>query len=281
MRYHKMVRIEGGGAVVESPELMVEERAGFAVLTLNRPERRNALTASLLGLLAIELDRLAEEGGARCAVIRGTGEHAFSVGMDLNAMAASTPEENQRLIGPGGPLRLAIASIEEFPYPVIAMVRGYAAGAGCELATACDLRIGCGQVLMGMPPAKLGIVYPPEGIERFVATYGLATARKLFYTARYFETEELSAMGMLDFVCGEELEGFTMELARDIASLAPLSMKGHKSALRAIAREGATGADAPERAAMNEMASKALRSADASEGLKAFLDKRPPRFKGE
>jgi len=270
-----------GGAVVESTELLVEERDGFAVLTLNRPERRNALTASVLGLLAIELDRLAEEGATRCVIISGTGDYAFSVGMDLTAMAMATPEENQRLIGPGGPLRRAIASIEEFPYPVIAMVRGYAAGAGCELATACDLRVGCGQVLMGMPPAKLGILYPPEGIERFVRTYGLATARKLFYTARYFETEELYVMGILDFVCGEEIEGFTRELAREIASMAPLSMKGHKAALREVAGEIAAGAEAPERAAINEMVSRAMRSEDASEGLKAFLDKRPPRFKGE
>ena len=265
--------------MVESPELLVDERAGFAVLTLNRPERRNALTASLLGLLAIELDRLAEAGQTRCVIIQGSGEHAFSVGMDLNAMAAATPEENQRLIGPGGPLRLAIASIEEFPYPVLAMVKGYAAGAGCELATACDLRIGCGQVRMGMPPARLGIVYPPEGIERIARTYGLATARKLFYTARYFETEELQEMGMLDFVCGDELEGFTMELAREMASMAPLSMKGHKRALRAIGR-ATTALDELEHRGIDEQVSEAMHSEDATEGLKAFLDKRTPRFTG-
>jgi len=261
-------------------ELMVEESAGFAVLTLNRPERRNALTASLLGLLAIELDRLAAEGEARCAVIKGAGQQAFSVGMDLTAMATATPEENQRLIGAAGPLRLAISSIEEFPYPVIAMIRGHAAGAGCELAVSCDLRVGCGQVFMGMPPAKLGILYPPEGLERLVRVLGLATARKLIYTGRYYETEELWAMGMLDFVCGEEIEGFTMELARDIASLAPLSMKGHKALLAAIAEDGGPSADGAWREGTDELVARAMRSADASEGLKAFLDKRTPRFKG-
>jgi enoyl-CoA hydratase/carnithine racemase len=270
--------LEDGGTVPEEPELLVEELEGYAVLTMNRPERQNALTASLLESLAAAVASL-EQDNIRCIILRGTGNKAFSVGMDLSAMAVSTPEANQRLIGAGGPLRDAIAALEDFPYPVIAMIHGYALGAACELAVSCDLRVGCGQARMGMPPAKLGIVYPPEGLERFVKTLGLATARRLFYTARYFETGDLYAMGVLDFVCGEEIEGFTKELAREISHYAPLSMKGHKTTLRAIA--GSSGVlDDERRKEVYGLVKQAMESKDATEGLKSFVEKRPPRFKG-
>lgn len=263
--------------MAEGPELLVERMDSVVVLTLNRPERQNALTASLLESLAQALDGLSSDDGSRCVVLRGEGDKAFSVGMDLTAMAVATPEENQRLVGAGGPLRDAIRAIEEFPYPVIAMIDGYALGAACELAVSCDLRVGCEKSLMGMPPAKLGIVYPPEGLERFVRNLGLATARRLFYTARHFQCSELYAMGMLDFVRGDDIEAFTMELAREISLYAPLSMKGHKRVLRAIAGSAGT-LDAGPRADAQRLVMEAMGSEDAAEGLKAFFEKRPLRF---
>lgn len=262
-------------------ELLVERRDGIAMLTLNRPHSGNALTASLLDTLAETLDELASDREVRCVVIRGAGAKAFSVGMDLTVMAASTPEENQHLIGAGGPLRRAIEAIEAFPFPVIAMVQGYGAGAACELAVSCDLRTGCGQTRMGMPPAKLGIIYPPEGLERFVRKLGAASAQRMFLTARYFEADELYVMGVLDFLCGDELEGFTMELARGIAANAPLSMRDHKTILQSISRAQGFCLDEATRAAANEAVIRAMRSADAEEGMLAFLKKRPAEFKGE
>lgn len=264
---------------MENDCVLVERRDAVFVITLNRPESGNALTAELLEALRRELATAASAGGTRCAVVKGAGVKAFSVGMDLPSMARATPEENQRLIGEGGPLRLAIAEIEKFPHPVIAMVRGYAAGAACELAVSCDLRVGNRQTLMGMPPAKLGIVYPPEGLERFVQTLGLATTRRLFLTARYFAGEDLYSMRMLDFLCGEDIEEFTMELAGEIARLSPLSMKGHKRVLMEIARSIAPRIDEEQREALWALGAEAMKSADAAEGLAAFLEKRKPRFK--
>jgi enoyl-CoA hydratase/carnithine racemase len=267
--------------VPEEPEILVEKRDGFAVVTLNRPGHRNALTASLLESLAAAVAALSGDASARCVVLRGSGGQAFSVGMDLTAMAVATPEENQRLIGAGGPLRTAISAIEEYPYPVIAMVEGYALGAACELAVSCDIRIGCGQSRMGMPPAKLGIVYPPEGLERFVGKFGVGITQRLFFTARHFEADELYAMGVLDFVCGEELEGFSLEMAREISSSAPLSQSGHKRILREIAAARARPLDPEVRAEIDKLVTRAMSSRDAQEGVAAFLDKRPPHFTGK
>jgi enoyl-CoA hydratase/carnithine racemase len=261
----------------ESKDLMLEISGEVAVLTINRQEVGNALTASLLDSLAEKLDHLAREGAARCAVLKGAGKR-FSVGMDLNAIATGTAEENRRLIGEGGPLRSAMRAIEQFPYPVVAMVKGHAAGAACELAVACDLRVGCEGSRMGMPPAKLGIIYPLEGLERFLRSVGLTTTRKLFYTAAYFKGDELFNMGMLDFMCDEdELESYTMELAQRLAANAPLSMKGHKKILRLLA-EGAQVS--PEVASqVDAMVAEALGSNDAIEGVVAFKQNRPPEFK--
>jgi enoyl-CoA hydratase/carnithine racemase len=264
--------------LAENHELLLETSGAVAVLTLNRPDQGNALTASLLEALAETLGDLEGEGVARCVVLKGAGKR-FSVGMDLNVVATGTPEENRNLIGAGGPLRGAMRAIEEFPLPVVAMIRGHAAGAACELAISCDLRVGCNSSRMGMPPAKLGIVYPPEGLERFARMLGLPTTRKLFYTARYFKGPELMSMGMLDFLCtDEELEFYTMELARQLAGNAPLSMKGHKRILGLL-----TGAEPVPPGAATEIKSliiKALSSADAIEGVVAFKEKRPPDFKG-
>jgi enoyl-CoA hydratase/carnithine racemase len=249
-----------------------------ATLTLERPEVRNALTASLLDSLVAELQTLRAGKVVRCLVLCGAGGN-FCVGMDLRVMAESTPAENQRLIGAGGPLRRAIAAIEAFPFPVIARLDEYAVGAGCELAMSCDLRIGTPATRMGMPPSRLGIVYPPEGLGRFSNLLGPQVTKKLFLTAKYYQGEELEKMGMLDFICGpEELEGFCSLLADEIASLAPLSLQGHKKLLNSISRSALSNEAMGESLGLIE---KAMASDDAREGIAAFLEKRKPTFEGK
>lgn len=263
--------------MTDKRELLIEKKDDVAVLTLNRPECANAMNASILEDLAGSLGTLADEGRIRCVVLRGAGEKAFSVGMDLAVIAEAPPEDNLLLIGEGGPLRKAIAAIESFPYPIIAMVYGYAAGAACELAIACDLRTGDHATKMGMPPAKVGIVYPLEGLDRFVRVLGLAVTRKLFHTARYLEGDELFSMGVLDFLTHGDLWHFTMELASEVAALAPMSQRSHKILLgRLSAAGGALTEDL--RIEARALAEEAIRSEDGAEGVRAFLEKRPPRF---
>ena len=149
--------------------VLVEKRGRVAVVTLNRPEKRNALSPILLLELAQGLKELAEEDRTRCLVIRGTGDNAFSAGYDIGAIPTDlNPEMMELLKDNPNPLETGLEAVASFPYPVIAMLNGLAVGAGCELAITCDIRIGVEDLRMGMPPAKLGIVYSPSGMQKFI-----------------------------------------------------------------------------------------------------------------
>lgn len=264
----------------DEPELLLERNGFIAMLTINRPQRRNALSSTLLVSLAQTLRELAEEGEVRCAILRGAGDKAFSAGMDLSALPEGIPEEVQKQIESKGPLQYGLDAIEDCPFPVIAMIRGYCVGAGCETSMACDLRVGAEGCRMGMPPARLGIVYPPEGLHRFLRNLGFAVTKKVFLTAELFEGSEAYRMGMLDYLVPDaDLEGFTEELAQRLASNAPLSVAGHKRSLSILSAMQTLGEE--ERQEINAIMGRAMASEDAREGITAFREKRDPVFKGK
>jgi len=264
----------------EEAELLIEREDSLAVLTINRPQRRNALSSTFLVSLGQALGDLAEQGDVRCAVLCGAGDKAFSAGMDLSALPEGIPSDIQKQIESKGPLQFGLDAIEDVPFPVIAMIRGYCVGAGCETSMACDLRVGAEGCRLGMPPARLGIVYPPQGLHRFLRNLGYPTTKKVFFTARLFEAEEARDMGMLDYlVPGDDLEDFTMQLAREIASNAPLSVAGHKRSLLLLSKMAPLSAEDGEE--INAIMGGALGSEDAREGIAAFREKRDPVFKGK
>lgn len=265
---------------MSDPELVVELRGQTAMVKLNRPERRNSLSASLLVSLADCFSQLEEDGKARCIVLRGAGEKAFCAGMDLTSVPSSTPEELVLQIASRGPLQAAVEAMENCRLPVIGMIRGYALGAGCELAMGCDLRVGSEDCRMGMPPARLGIVYAPEGIARFIRSIGLAQTKKLFLTARYFPGREAYEMGLLHFLVPDpELEAFTIQLANDVSKRAPLAISGIKRSLNILSQYSAPSED--EQVEIKNLIEGAASSRDAREALAAFNEKRDPEFRGE
>ena len=261
-------------------ELLVEIKDRVAILTLNRPERRNALSTILLVSLAIRLEELQKNSKVRCVIIKGEGDKAFSAGMDLTSIPSGVPDKLLKQIEAKGPLQVTCEAVEASSLPVIAMIRGYALGGGCELSMACDLRVGSENSMIGMPPARLGIVYPPEGLSRFIRNIGLANAKKVFLTARYFRASEAYEIGLLNYVVPDEgLEDFTMELAEEIATKrAPLSIAGMKRALNILSKYEPPYQE--EENEINELIAKSLASEDAAEAMAAFREKRDPQFKG-
>jgi enoyl-CoA hydratase/carnithine racemase len=216
----------------------------------------------------------------RVVIIRGAGQQAFSAGYDIGAIPTSVSTEREELLKSKSPFDLAVDSIVNYPYPVIAMLNGYAFGGACDLAAACDIRIAADHIQMGMVPARLGLVYFPDGLQRFVNLIGLSHTKEMFFTARRYKTDRLKEIGLIDYaVPQEQLESFTNALAQEIAENAPLALKGIKRILNLISAKTRLGDQALDEA--KELVEKAFSSDDLQEGQAAFRAKRKPRFKGK
>jgi enoyl-CoA hydratase/carnithine racemase len=260
--------------------LLMEQKGYVRTLILNRPEKRNSLSLDLLIRLHEVLEELAQTDDARAVVIRGSGDRAFSSGYDIDSIPTKVRPEIQEKMKEKDPLQLAMNSVLDYPYPVIAMLNGYAFGAGCELAVCCDLRIAADDIRMGMPPAKLGVVYPLPGLIRFVQVLGLPGTRELFFSGRYYDAGRVKEMGLVDYLLPrEELERFTYHLAEEIAANAPLALKGTKRILGLISRSFQMPAEAFKEG--ERIVDEAFNSEDLKEGQAAFLEKRKPVFRGK
>lgn len=263
--------------------LLIEERGATCTLALNCPEKRNALNEKLLLQLRGELERLSKKEGIRAIIIRGAGEEAFCSGYDVGALITDTIRGDGRNVGLSkafAPFDMVVEAISSYPYPVIAMLNGYAFGGGLELAVACDLRVAGDHVRLGMTPAKIGMIYTPQGLMRFIRTIGLSKTREIFFTGRTYDAQAAREMGLVDHVVpSADLERVVRDLAEEIAGNAPLSVKGIKRMLNLILHSQDRLPDATL-AEAGEIMAKVLRSRDLQEGRAAFLEKRPPRFVG-
>jgi enoyl-CoA hydratase/carnithine racemase len=245
---------------------------GIATVTLNRPERRNAMNAALLAALRECFDALEDRRDVRVVAVRGAGS-AFCAGMDLREMetaggAASDPEAG--VVG-------VLQRIERSRHPTLAVLHGDALAGGCQLALHCDLRVAAEGVRLGMPLARIGLIAPFPLAQKLIEVVGAAHARELLFTGRPIDARRAYEIGMVHRVVAPAELGFTADaLARAIADNAPLSLAGMKAGiLRALsAREAIPHGD------LDVLALQARTSADASEGRRAMLERRPPRFRG-
>ncbi|MEK7715617.1 MAG: enoyl-CoA hydratase-related protein [candidate division NC10 bacterium] len=246
---------------------------GVATVTLNRPDKRNAMNTALLAGLRESFDALDSRPDVRVVVVRGAGP-AFCSGMDLREME----ERRGAQTDPDSGVIATLQRVERSRHPTIAMVHGDAVAGGCELALHCDLRVAADVARFGMPLARVGLVVPFLLGQKLVEIVGPAHTRQLLFTGRPIDARRAYEIGMVhEVVPPARLEPVTYALARIVADNAPLSLAGMKATLlRAVAlREQIAHED------LDALARRARQSADASEGRRAMLEKRKPVFRGE
>jgi len=263
--------LAGGKLVLDHPADAV------ARLRLDNPEKRNALDHDVLDALAHALPDLDRGIEVRCVVITGTGG-AFSAGYDIGAIPSESFEQDAEALV-AHPYNAAMEAVSAHPYPVVAAINGHCLGGGLELAVRCDLRLCAAGAKLGMPPAKLGLIYAHTGLERFIDVVGVAATRELFLAGRTIEAERALEIGLIgEIVDDREVEAAALELAAEIARNAPLSMKGNKRAIEMLARfPRLTPGQERE---LIELRESCFQSEDFREGIAAFAEKRPPRWQG-
>src|SRR2546425_4682312 len=215
--------------LAEGKLLLDEPAAGVVRLTIPNPAKRNALDHPILDAITATLGELSAggqpyESSARCVIV--TGAHGmFSAGYDIGEIPDEEFEERaERLVA--HPFTEAIDALEAFPYPTLAVLPGHTIGGGLELALACDLRVALHGIKLGMPPAKLGLVYSHTGLRRFIDSIGAARTRELFLLGRNIDAQTALQWGLVNrVVAAEELEGCTLDLAAEMARNAPLSQQ--------------------------------------------------------
>jgi enoyl-CoA hydratase/carnithine racemase len=254
-------------------EILCAIADGIATLTLNRPEKRNAMNTAVLEGLRRHFDELEDKSDVRVVVVRGAGK-AFCSGMDLDEMSRKQREAADPETG----VTAVLQRIERSRHPTIAMVHGDAFAGGCELALHCDLRIAADVVRFAMPLARIGLVVPFVLGHKLVEIVGPSWAREILLTGRPIDAGRALQMGMVHRVVSvADVEAATYDVARAIADNAPLSLAG----MKAMIQRAISGRERIDHADLDEEVTRARRSADAREGVRAMLEKRRPTFTGQ
>jgi enoyl-CoA hydratase/carnithine racemase len=278
-RVRRLARRRGlryGRAMQPVPVLRVDREPspdGVVVLTLNRPDVRNAIDDALLDALYAAVRSLGDDASVRAVVLRGAGDAAFSAGMDLRERAGFSDEQladqHVRIVA-------LMTALTELPVPAIAAVEGFCLAGGFELALACDLIVAARDAVFGLPEVQVGI-FPGGGAARLLTwAVGAPRTRDLILTGRRLSGEEAATWGIAARVAepGRAFDD-AMAVAAELATAAPLGLREAKRAIRAAAGSLRDG-----QAAEDTMYDVVVRSADRREGFRAFGEKRPPRFEG-
>jgi enoyl-CoA hydratase/carnithine racemase len=261
-----------------SGKLLLDRPAeAVARLTISNPERRNALDHEILDAIAEVLPQLDRGIENRCVILTGAPP-LFSAGYDIAGIPEQTFERDAEALV-AHPFHAAMEAIAHHPWPTVAAINGHCLGGGLELAITCDLRICAASAKLGMPPAKLGLIYGHTGLRKFLDTIGLPHTKELFLTGRNLGAERAERIGLVNEVVEDaQAADESVSLATAIAENAPLSMRGNKHAIDLLNAN-------PELTEQQEAGLVALRescfsSADFREGIRAFAEKRRPQWTG-
>ena len=250
----------------------LEGHPGVALLTIDRPEARNALSFGLLAELAETMEALDRDGATRVIVLTGAGEKAFAAGADIIELADQTPE---RLRAEGH--FTAWDRIDAIGLPIVAAVRGYALGGGCELAMACDVIVAGDDARFGQPEIRIGVMPGAGGTQRLTRAVGTALAMELILTGRMLDAVEAKAACLVSRVVpAAETLSAALAIADSIAAGPPLAIRAAKQAVRAAAELPLPAGLRAEREAFFDL----FATDDQREGMRAFMEKRPPAWTG-
>ncbi len=247
----------------------------FGWLVFDHPERRNAITAQMWDAIPEAARRLDADPAVRVVILRGAGDVAFVSGADISEFEAARSGPGAREYDERN--ARAFEALSEIGKPVLALVHGFCVGGGCALALTADLRYCADDAVFGIPAARLGLGYSPAGLEALVRVVGLPAAKQIFFSARRIDAAEALRVGLVNQVLPKAgLEAWVRERAEEIAANAPLTLRSAKRVLRELARDPAQR----DAAAVAESIRRCYESAGYAEGVRAFLEKRQPRFEG-
>jgi enoyl-CoA hydratase len=251
--------------------ILVGKQDYICTVTINSPGKRNSLNSYVLKDIITVFNSINTDADVRVVILRGAGEKAFCAGADIEALMVNGVAGNL--------IPHAVQSVANCRYPVIAMIYGYAIGAGCDLSSACDFRVIADTAKIGINPVKLGIIYFPEAIQRFIDLVGISYAKELFFTGRFLTAQRAKEIGLVNYVvCAEDLASFTYAFAKEIAENAPLAVTGHKTIMNKLLESRLSE---PAKTQLHAIMQECWQTEDLKEGLTAFIEKRKPNFHGK
>jgi enoyl-CoA hydratase/carnithine racemase len=259
-----------------SNDILVERKEAIATVTFNRPEQRNAVSVAMWERIPKLVLELGADNEVRAIVFRGAGRQAFVAGADISEFE-EVRKDSKTAKAYNALLDEAYRTIRHCPKPTVAMVFGYCMGGGMTLATSCDLRFVAEGSKFAIPAARLSIVYNIESTSPLVHIVGPSRAKDLLFSARTLDSAEALALGLVNRVLpADELEEFTYGYLKKVAANAPLTIQGAKAVIAAIMEHSPASAQSADQLVLD-----AFDSEDYREAVRAFLEKRPPTFRGQ